>query len=276
MRDHFTFGYSRNIWTIFIILVLSGCTHSPPRPPVISDIRDSTRSLETISTRPGVQQSFLLIKPREEAAKTLVIFPGGMGNGQVFIKDGSVRTKGSFVARTIDLWKQRYRLVVIDTPSDGSWGISPTFRSSENHRLDIEKVLDAVSKRWPTEFYLIGTSLSTVSVAAIGASRDPRIKGLILTSTHVEKLNLKDLEKIQIPILLMSHRDDSCKFTLAADSRRLQERLSQRTRVDYIELIGGSSTGDPCEAFSYHGFAGKEEEAIETIYEWILKSHTEK
>jgi hypothetical protein len=34
---------------------------------------------------------------------------------------------------------------------------------------------------------------------------------------------------------------------------------------------GDNPTGDPCEAMHYHGFIGKEKEAVAMITDWIRK-----
>ena len=132
---------------ILLLLFLVGCTHAQPRPPVFVDTKDSSRSVETIDTRPGVQQNFLHIQPTNQLAKTLIFFPGGNGYGQFQIKENSIQTSGNFLVRTLGLWNREYRLVVIGTPSDNAYGMSDSFRNSMDHCKDILKVMDMLSNR---------------------------------------------------------------------------------------------------------------------------------
>ncbi len=243
----------------------------PPRPPLIIDKNDSTKSLETIETRPGVRQSFVHLQPIDPNADTLIIFPGGSGRGQVFEKNALIGTRGSFVARSIDLWQRKYRIIVIDTPSDHAGGMTETFRRMTNHRLDISMLMDAITKRWPTHFILLGTSLSTISAFNIGAAGDPRIKAVILTSTHVNYLEQTAIESIRVPVLLVSHKDDGCPLTKPIQSQKFRDILARNIKADYIEISGGSQKDSPCEAYSHHGFNGVEAETIAAIQNWILE-----
>ena len=252
-----------------LLLFLVGCANTPPRPPLYIDTKDSSRSIETIDTRLRVQQSFLHIQPTNQFAKTLIFFPGGNGYGQFVIKEDSIKTFGNFLVRTLGLWNRKYRLVVIDTPSDNAYGMSDYFRNSMEHREDILKVMDILSKRGATEFYLIGTSLGTISAAAIASSGDRRIRGLILTSTHTGKLDLADMSQIKIPVLFVSHRDDSCRFTTSSASHELQQKIRAHNRADYAEITGGTDGIDVCGPFSHHGFFGVEKDAIAVMSGWI-------
>ena len=272
MEILFTY-YPSNRLTIRVLILLLlfpvSCTHAQLRPPIFIDTRDSSRSVETIDTRPGVQQSFLHIQPTNQLAKTLLFFPGGNGYGQFQIRENSIQTSGNFLVRTLGLWNGKYRLVVIDTPSDNAYGMSDSFRNSVKHREDILKVIDVLSNRGTTEFYLIGTSRGTISAAAIASSGDPRIRGLILTSTHTSRLDLAGMSQLKIPVLFVSHRDDSCRFTTSSQSHELQQKIGAYNRADYAEITGGTNGIDVCGPFSHHGFLGAEKDAIAVMIDWI-------
>jgi len=41
-------------------------------------------------------------------------------------------------------------------------------------------------------------------------------------------------------------------------------------RYDFVEVRGGSCPqSDPCEALSYHGFLGMEDQVIQVITDWL-------
>jgi hypothetical protein len=79
------------------------------------------------------------------------------------------------------------------------------------------------------------------------------------------------LEKITIPTLVVHHKNDSCEYTLFSDVAKLINKLTAATRKELIAIEGGNSDGDPCEAQAYHGFAGKDEETVDKIVQWILR-----
>ncbi|MGH6689214.1 MAG: hypothetical protein ACREF4_00825 [Gammaproteobacteria bacterium] len=47
-------------------------------------------------------------------------------------------------------------------------------------------------------------------------------------------------------------------------------RLTAAPRKELVAIDGGTSRGDPCEAFAYHGFNGLEREVVSRIAAWIL------
>jgi hypothetical protein len=143
------------------------------------------------------------------------------------------------------------------------------FRNSREHREDILKVIDVLSKRGETEFFLIGTSRGTISAAAIASSGDPRIRGLILTSTLTNELNLADMSQLKIPVLFVSHRDDRCRFTPSSASHELQQKIGMHNRAAYAEITGGTDGSGVCGPFSHHGFLGVEKDAIAVMSDWI-------
>jgi len=47
---------------------------------------------------------------------------------------------------------------------------------------------------------------------------------------------------------------------------------SKREREKLVMVQGGENpTGDPCEAFHWHGFIGMEQEAVDIITDWIAR-----
>ena len=40
--------------------------------------------------------------------------------------------------------------------------------------------------------------------------------------------------------------------------------------TDLIEMEGGKSTGDDCEAYAHHGYYGIERETVDKMKAWIL------
>lgn len=144
--------------------------------------------------------------------------------------------------------------------------------------------------------WLVGTSAGSWSAArgAIGAGRDGiatgSIDGVVLTSTVTRIVPgsafanaLPDIERaypdgvmsmalseIRVATLIMSHSDDACEATPAADAPALAKRLTQAAKVEIALLSGGDPPrSDPCEAYAQHGYYGIETQAVDRIAEFI-------
>ena len=67
-------------------------------------------------------------------------------------------------------------------------------------------------------------------------------------------------------VLFVHHVGDQCGVTPYSDAARLADKYP------LITVFGGTSPqSDPCEAFSQHGYLGKEPETVEQIVNWMLK-----
>ncbi len=79
-----------------------------------------------------------------------------------------------------------------------------------------------------------------------------------------------DLAAIEVPVLVVHHRDDACPSCSPRDAARIVERLTKSPSKKFVLLDGGSGArGDPCEALHWHGFVGMEPAAVDTITGWI-------
>ncbi len=235
-------------------------------------------SVKDITTRPGVTQRVLLIKPEHPVA-SVILFAGG--NGLVHIgPDGSLGRGGNFLVRTRDLFAREGLVVaVIDAPSDRVEGPGlQYFRQSADHALDIEHVIAFLRKEVNAPLWLVGTSRGTVSVtnAAIRlAGKGP--DGIVLTSTVIgpdrERVPAMDLGAIKVPVLVVHHEGDQSRVCLFSDIKSLMAGLKS-TRPELVSFSGGGPPrGNPCEARHYHGFIGIEDDVVKHIADWI-KAHS--
>jgi hypothetical protein len=80
-----------------------------------------------------------------------------------------------------------------------------------------------------------------------------------------------DLSKIPIPMLIVHHRRDLCSQSPYSIASALVGRLPSTPRKQLLTFDGGISTGDPCEAFSYHGFNGIEIDVVRDIARWMAR-----
>src|SRR5262249_27241512 len=78
------------------------------------------------------------------------------------------------------------------------------------------------------------------------------------------------LANVRIPVLVVHHEQDGCKYCLFKDIPSLMDKLGNAPRKQLLAFKGGDNRGDACEAFAYHGFNGLEQEVVEQIATWIL------
>ena len=186
----------------------------------------------------------------------------------------------NFLVRTRDkIAAQNLMVAVIDSPSDRRQGMNAIFRMSEEHVSDIGAVAAYLKRQARVPVWLVGTSMGTFSAAA-GAIAANDIDGLVLTSTITRsKSDWKipqdgvasmALDRIKVPTFILSHENDGCDLTPAADAPKLANRLTAAKPVGVALLVGGAPPkSEPCEAMSEHGFLGLEDEAVERIVAFV-------
>jgi hypothetical protein len=77
------------------------------------------------------------------------------------------------------------------------------------------------------------------------------------------------LQKVAIPVLVVHHEKDGCKYCAYGQIPGLMEKLSSTPKKELMTFRGGENRGDPCEALAYHGFNGLEKDVVAKIAEWI-------
>jgi len=240
------------------------------------------QELVTLPTRPGVTQSYFLTSKPKNLEAMAILFPGSGGLIQLRTDSGRVRfNQGNFLVRSrAEFVKRGVTAGIIDAPSDqqAGWGMSDEFRRGDLHVTDISAVAGDMTKRFPgTPLFLVGTSRGSVSAAALGARLTGQIAGVILTATMFQPAGRKsnepgpglsgfDFASIKAPVLFVHHVGDQCEVTPYSDAARLTDRYP------LVTVFGGSAAqSGRCEAFSQHGFYGKEAETVAEIVNWMLK-----
>jgi hypothetical protein len=186
----------------------------------------------------------------------LILMPGG--NGVMKIQKNPDETvyfhyKGNFLIRSRILFADN-DFIVISTDAD---------RSLKRMRAIIA---DVRSKYLGIKIYIAGTSSSTRVTSYQSENMDGEVQGFI----HTSSLNLiggLDTRNSKSRNLIVTHKDDECKFTPPSSSIENHERYG----TDLIVMEGGFSEGDPCEAMGHHGFRGIEQETVQKIKNWIIK-----
>ncbi|TXH46389.1 MAG: alpha/beta hydrolase [Burkholderiaceae bacterium] len=213
------------------------------------------------------------VMPHPGAKATLILLPGGDGGtGKVA---GGLPTSHNFLSRSrAHFHAEGFNVIVAYRASDLP-GLEYGYRISPEHVAELSAVVDHAHRAFGVPVWLVGTSRGSVSATAatiaLGAAR---MQGLVLTSSVTSKkpgaVPTQDLARIQVPTLVVHHRDDACHVCLPREAARIPDALTASPRKQFILIEGGSDPqGDPCEASHWHGFIGYEKETVGVIARWI-------
>jgi pimeloyl-ACP methyl ester carboxylesterase len=259
----------RGVALAALVSALTAAPAWPQTPPRVVDL----------PTRPGVTQRVLVLAPVQPRA-AVVLFAGSHGGLQLSTDGGFGWGKGNFLIRSRELFAEQGLLVaVVDAPSDRQTEpFLGGFRQTPGHVTDAKAVIAWLKQRAPVPVWLVGTSRGTQSAAFIATQASPASggpDGLVLTSSILRDPRGRPvpdmpLDRVTVPVLVVHHRQDGCRLCLFADVPRLMAGLSASPRAELLAFEGGTSRGDPCEAFAHHGYNGLEREVVAKIAGWIL------
>jgi len=77
-----------------------------------------------------------------------------------------------------------------------------------------------------------------------------------------------DFDDLKLPMLWVHHEGGPCRYTPYWQAKRHDEK----TRSPLIAVRSASvGRGDPCQAFSPHGFVGAEEATVRAMRHWVVE-----
>jgi pimeloyl-ACP methyl ester carboxylesterase len=169
-------------------------------------------------------------------------------------------------------------VAVVDAPSDRqSLPFLQGFRQTPDHASDVKSVIAWVRDATKVPVWLVGTSRGTQSVGYVATelTGPEGPDGVVLTSSMLSDdkgrpVPAMPLSKIHVPVLVVHHEQDGCLHCSFAEVPTLMSKLAGAPRSQLISFKGGRNKGDPCDAFSYHGFNGLESDVISQIAGWII------
>ena len=127
-------------------------------------------------------------------------------------------------------------------------------------------VRDLEGRYGKVAIYIVGTSRSTEATMALAKPLDGRVAGFIHTSS-MSNIASFDPRGLKSRNLIVLHVNDACRVT----SPSAGVASNRKFGTELIEMSGGTSTGDDCEAHAYHGYNGIEKETVDRIKAWIAK-----
>ncbi len=239
-----------------------------------------TERVVDIPTRPNTTQRMVVLQPDKPKA-AFILLAGGHGGLQITSSGSFQWGENNFVVRSRHLFADNGLMVaVVDAPSDHQ---NPPFlegfRQKPEHVTDIRAVIAWLKQKSNISVWLVGTSRGTQSAAFIATQLPPAdggADGIVLTSTILTDKKSRPvpkmpLQKIQVPMLIVHHKDDGCVHCKYDDLPQLMDKLTAAHRKELLTFEGGKNKGDPCGAMAYHGFNGIEKEVVAKIAEWITR-----
>jgi hypothetical protein len=222
----------------------------------------------------------LLIKPADPVGSVILIAGGhgkldigpdgrlGWGGPNQLVRTRAAYARSGFATLVPDIAPD------LKTPT----GVVERYRFSPPHGQDIGALVRYMRGLKPP-VVLIATSRGAVSAGAAlaQASGATRPDALVLTapmlvsvgdrSPHFQMAIGNDPARARLPLLVVGHKKDGCKHTHVSTFDRFT--AWHGGKVDVVVLDGPAGTGDPCGAHSAHGFAGINEQLVETVVTWI-------
>jgi dienelactone hydrolase len=231
-----------------------------------------------IPTRSGVTERVLVLTPPNPKA-AVILFAGGNGGLMITPAGAITSLAGNFLVRSRQMFAdQGLMTVVIAAPSDHQSPpfLAGGFRTSSQHVADIKAVIAWIRSQAKVPVWLVGTSHGTQSAANAAAqlTGPEGPDGLVLTSTVLNDnketpVPALPLNRIRVPVLVVHHVQDGCSKCPYSDIPALMAKFTGAAKKQVIPIQGGQTKGDPCEAWSHHGFNGNEQEVVNQIANWI-------
>lgn len=207
----------------------------------------------TARTAGGETVPYILTTKDGAPAYAVILMPGGKGilNPRMVNRKLTFAFAGNFLIRSRELF------------ADGRFVAASTDVTSNPDR--IRAIVQDLERRYGRiAVYVIGTSRSTEATMALAALLDGQVAGFVHTSS-MNAIAGFDPRKYKSRNLIVYHRLDACRATTPSASA--SSRASYGTET--IEMEGGKSTGEDCEAYAYHGYNGIEAATVERIKTWI-------
>jgi predicted esterase len=211
----------------------------------------------------------------------VALFPGYPGIMKLREEHGQARfgLGGNFLVRSRRHWLDEDTLVlVVDAPSDQWAAFHQEFRESPRYGVDVAALLNEVARRFGVEDWtFVGTSEGSVSAFHAARMNPALARRVILTSSllapsrHGPGLSGVSWESLSAPLLWVHHERDPCAYTSYRDARQFAEK----SRSPLVTVRGGGPwRGDPCEAYTAHGFVGIESETVAAMRSWVKTGAT--
>jgi hypothetical protein len=222
----------------------------------------------------------------EKPTRLAVLLPGYPSVVRPVVEGGIMtgsKLNGNFLIRSRGfLVDENIASLIVDCQSESGDYCSSSYQASKQRQMDVDKLIAEVRARNPsiTEIWLVGTSMGTVSSSFMPVHNPTGYAGAIHTASITEpyarnsyrELGGFDYKKATTPQFFVHHAADPCYLTTYTGAKSITDKY----KLPLVTVTGGSNfQGNPCNAFTEHGFRGKEKEVMTAIGE-IIKTGSAK
>ena len=209
----------------------------------------------TARTAGGETIPYILTSKPGTPAYAVILMPGGPGRVNPRMMDGKLVFSGggNFLIRSRELF------------ADGRFVAVSTDATSMPDRM-LAIIRDLQARYGQIAIYVIGTSRSTEATMALAKPLDGWPAGFVHTSS-MNGIADFDPRGLRSRHLVVLHTQDACRVTSPASGAASHRKYG----TELIEMSGGTSTGNDCEALAYHGYNDIEQQTVERIKAWIAK-----
>ncbi|MBW1766718.1 MAG: hypothetical protein JRJ65_06655 [Deltaproteobacteria bacterium] len=180
-------------------------------------------------------------------------------------------------------------IALLDAPSDKK-RMAPIFRISNEYAQDLKAVVSYLNKKTNLPLWLAGMSLGSFSATNGAIHIRKGVDGLVLISSptlsdqkwllynsHPKGILSMGLDNVQVPTLIVVHKEDECPDTPASNALKIKEVLinSPRSEIEYFsggekpKLNPRSPTPPGCQPLTQHGYYGIEKKVVAAIAGFI-------
>ena len=226
------------------------------------------------SRRPQVTFPVLTFAPPSPWG-ILLLLPGGDG---LLATNSSPRHQSRDVLMRLApaFAKQGLKVVIPGPPSDQQ-RLSYAFRSSKEHREDLQKLMAELNDQ-SLPLWVAASSRGSIS-ASWSADQFRTAKGMILLSPITQPpkhqtaviVNTQVIKASEIPTLIISQRSDPCPVSPPAGAMKMDRQLQGASPVESIQLSGKPSSyhSKRCSPLGPHGFGGQEKQLMKIMTVWM-------
>lgn len=226
----------------------------------------------SIKVRDGLAQTGVLsrVAGARSAKKLMVLVSGSPGVTRPRLDDkGKITTRqnGNFLVRSRNfLVSSNVMTLLLDCRSDFDAFCPDDYQASAERAQDVEELVSEVRRRFPAieAVWAVSTSRGTITTAGLLNHKPDYYSGIVHTAgTYgIARSYGVDFGPHKTPQFIFHHRDDPCRRTMYRDARDLADKWG----IILVSVSGGGGfRGDPCQAFTQHGFTGREEKVAAAI-----------
>ena len=220
-----------------------------------------------------------LVIPPPPARASVVLMTGGNGLLSLDATGTIINSTGNFLIRSANLFLHLgLNVMMADALPAHPGGLDNVTRLTATHAAELQGFINAALTRWNKPVWVVGTSDGSVSTVTAGGFQ-PALSGLtgvvmtspvtVLPAANQPTFNLY-ASRITLPALVVWEGNDHCTFSPPAGSANLFSLIPSHHKAHRVLEFAHSVATDPCGAFSEHGYAGIEEEAVQEIAAFIL------